>query len=70
MWNEEYKLLNEGRKEYGAGTRAKAPCQIGISQWNGCSINSDIKSTFVQNLPGDLILIQEIWQRIDEISKL
>ncbi len=42
----------------------KTPSIIQISQWNGRSIQNEAKVNYVRGLPGDLIVLQEIWQQL------
>ena len=68
---EEYKLINKGRKvREGNIKKDISAFQIEITQWNGRSINSEAKSSFIRSLPGNLITIQEIWQRMETVKEL
>ena len=40
---------------------------INIAQWNAWSVQSTAKINFLRSLPTDIIAIQEIWQRLDNI---
>jgi len=42
--------------------------QFSLSQWNARSIQSKDKLDFIENLPGSLIFLQEIWHRASNIK--
>jgi len=46
------------------------PIPLVISQWNGRSIQNETKINYVRSLPGDLIALQEIWQRVKEVETI
>ncbi len=43
---------------------------LSVSQWNSRSLNSEYKTRFVQSLFGEVVAIQEIWQRFDNAEKI
>ena len=44
------------------------PTEFSLCQWNARSIQSKEKLDFIENLPGSLILLQEIWHRSSNIK--
>ena len=71
---EEYKpykgsILKEEKNSQKAKTsNTRSSTRIEITQWNGRSIHSNDKTNYIQSLPGQLIAIQEIWQRLDKVK--
>ena len=70
---EEYKLCKgsiqkrEKDSTIPIATNTVSPARIEITQWNGRSIHSETKTSYIQSLPGQLIAIQEVWQRLDRV---
>ena len=43
---------------------------VSITQWNGRSIQNQTKINYAQNLPGDILVLQEIWQRTEQVQRI
>jgi len=66
-------LSKECSQQRGKNQNTKNTCSsiaLTVSQWNGRSINNDSKINFVRTLPGEIIALQEIWQREEEVGKI
>ena len=44
--------------------------KISISQWNAWSIHTSTKIQFIQSLQSDIVAIQEIWKRSENLEKI
>ena len=44
--------------------------KISIAQWNAWSIHTSTKIQFIQSLQSDIVAIQEIWKRSENLEKI